>query len=357
MSYYIMPKNNTVVHVTPLHDEEEILIPYLSHSLYHYYNKSRNEIENAFLNNADLSYNFFEELIKIVNPCEYIFSVVPGFNVPVCKLTPRSNLFFDFLEVSTTTNLFDTFKNNPVKTLHITPNYNDTIECFKLFREKLDDEFVYYDEINENNLKEIEKTQFNFIFIEVDLNHFKNYVKNLLECLMIIYKNQHSNGTCVIKINHNFHKPVVDTLYILSTLYETVYVLKPTSSNIISFNKYIVCKNLKKNTDKNVQFKWNYYRILIFLKKMQDKNIVSFLDFDIPIYFLTKIDDMNNTLGQQQLESLDLIINLIKNKNKEDKIQTIKKYHIQKSISWCEKHKMPCNRFIEKINIFLPTNA
>jgi UV DNA damage repair endonuclease len=69
-----------------------------------------------------------------------------------------------------------------------------------------------------------------------------------------------------------------------------------------------------------------------------------------------KMDDMNIIIGQQQLESLDMVINILKNKNKEDKIETIKKSNIQKSVAWCEKYKIPCNRFSEKINIFLPIN-
>lgn len=63
---------------------------------------------------------------------------------------------------------------------------------------------------------------------------------------------------------------------------------------------------------------------------------------------------MNITIGQQQLEALDQIISILKNKNKDDKIETIKKSNIQKSVSWCEKYKIPCNKFTEKINIFLP---
>ena len=89
---------------------------------------------------------------------------------------------------------------------------------------------------------------------------------------------------------------------------------------------------------------------------MENKNIDSILDFDIPNFFLMKMDDMNIIIGQQQLESLDMVINILKNKNKEDKIETIKKSNIQKSVVWCEKYKIPCNRFSEKINIFLPIN-
>ena len=63
---------------------------------------------------------------------------------------------------------------------------------------------------------------------------------------------------------------------------------------------------------------------------------------------------MNITIGQQQLEALNQIIGILKNKNKYDKIETIKKSNIQKSVNWCEKYKIPCNKFTEKINIFLP---
>jgi hypothetical protein len=63
---------------------------------------------------------------------------------------------------------------------------------------------------------------------------------------------------------------------------------------------------------------------------------------------------MNIIIGQQQLESIDQIINILKNKNKDEKIETIKKSNIQKSIAWCEKFKIPHNKFSEKVNIFLP---
>jgi hypothetical protein len=63
---------------------------------------------------------------------------------------------------------------------------------------------------------------------------------------------------------------------------------------------------------------------------------------------------MNIIVGQQQLESLNLAINLLKNKNKDDKIELLKKSHIQKAVLWCEKYKIPCNKFSDKINIFLP---
>ena len=356
MSYYILPKTNNIINVNPIDSHDDLLKPYISHSLYHYYNQTRNEIEKVCSNENDRSNTCFDELIKIVNPYEYIFSKVPGSKFSVSKLRPKTNIFYDFLEVSTTVNIFESFKNQGVKTLHFTPNYSDTIECFEMLRENFNDEIIYYDQINEENMKTIENNKFDFLFVEVESNNFKKYVTNLIECLMLIFRNQESGGSCVIKLNHIFHKPVVDILYILSSLYEKVYILKPNTSNITSFDKYIVCKNFQKSDSKSMYYKCNYYRLLVFLKKLEDKNIVSILDFDIPNYFLMKMDDMNIIIGQQQLESLDMVINILKNKNREDKIETIKKSNIQKSVAWCEKYKIPCNRFSEKINIFLPIN-
>jgi len=358
----MLPKNNNIIYVNPSDSYDDLLKPYISHSLYHYYNQTRKEIDKICSNENDISTNCFDELIKIVNQYEYIFSKVPGSNFSVSKLKPKSNVFYDFLEVSSTINIFESFKNQSVKTLHFTPNYNDTIQGFEMLRENFsdeniyDDEHIYYDSINEKNMKSIENIKFNFLFVEADSTNFKKYVTNLIECLMLIFKNQEAGGICVIKLNHIFHKQVVDILYMLSSLYEKVYILKPNTSNITSFDKYIVCKNFQKNESKNMYYKCNYYRLIVFLKKLEDKNIVSILDFDIPNFFLTKINDMNIIIGQQQLESLDTIINILKNKNKENKIETIKKSNIQKSVIWCEKYKIPCNRFSEKINIFLPIN-
>jgi hypothetical protein len=41
------------------------------------------------------------------------------------------------------------------------------------------------------------------------------------------------------------------------------------------------------------------------------------------------------------------------NKNNYDKIDTMKKSNIQKSISWCEKHDIPCIKLFCANNIFL----
>ena len=75
---------------------------------------------------------------------------------------------------------------------------------------------------------------------------------------------------------------------------------------------------------------------------------------EIPYYFMNKIDDVNIIIGQQQLECIDQMINVFKNNNKRERIEYIRKVNIQKSVHWCEKYKIPCNKFLDKTNIFLP---
>ena len=67
----------------------------------------------------------------------------------------------------------------------------------------------------------------------------------------------------------------------------------------------------------------------------------------------SQLEESNIVIGQQQLEAYDQIINIFKNRNREEKLENLKRTHIQKCIQWCEKNLLPHNKFIDKINIFL----
>ena len=101
------------------------------------------------------NYNNYTDFVKIVNPCEYIFSKVPGSKYSVSKLKPQSNFFYDLLEVINTLNIFELYENINVSSLCITTNVCDTIECFEIFREKQNDLNVTYDSFNNDTIEEI----------------------------------------------------------------------------------------------------------------------------------------------------------------------------------------------------------
>ena len=87
--------------------------------------------------------------------------------------------------------------------------------------------------------------------------------------------------------------------------------------------------------------------------KNGDYVVESLIINEIPYHFVNKLEEFNAVIGQQQLEAYDQIINIFNNKNREEKIELLKRNHIQKCIQWCEKNQLPHNKFIDKTNIFL----
>jgi hypothetical protein len=357
MSYYLLPKNNNNVCIMPTIDSN-VIKSYTSHSLYNFNNESKKQLD-ILIQSENLSI-VFKNLLKNINPYEYIFSKVPGSKYSVSKLNTKSNIFYDLLEIIITLNLFDFFFNKTIKSLHISENYIDSNQCIEFLRENQKNENINFENINEEIYNIINDKRYDFIFYEIkniDIENLNDYILNITQVLMIVLKYQSNNGISLIKISHIFHKPIIDILYILSAIYEKVYIIKPNTSNITMFDKYIVCKNFILDNNKKEIYKNYYFKLAHFISiylQNNNTNISSIIDYEIPSYFINKIDDINIIIGQQQLETIDQIISILKNKNKDEKIENIKKANIQKSILWCEKFKIPHNRFSEKVNIFLP---
>jgi hypothetical protein len=221
-----------------------------------------------------------------------------------------------------------------------------------MFREGFDDDIIHLDCINIDN--DLPENSFEYIFYDTNAINEKEYFISLVKIIITILRNQKHEGNAIIKLKDTLHKPVVDCLYLLTSFYDKVYIAKPNTNNITSLDRYIVCKSFQYNETARTYLRLNAIKLIVLIKKLEDKNIIDILGCDVPYYFKNKIDDLNIIIGQQQIEAFDQIITIFKNKNKNDKIESIKKSNIQKSVSWCEKHKIPCNKFTEKINIFLP---
>jgi hypothetical protein len=142
----------------------------------------------------------------------------------------------------------------------------------------------------------------------------------------------------------------------LTGIYKKVYLIKPLISKITKGERYIICSEIDiELLNKTKLFDQLEEKVKDYLLNNTEMSIHSFLKNEVPSYFLNKIEESNAVIGQQQLESYDQIINIFKNKNKEDKIESLKRNHIQKCIQWCEKNQIPHNKFTDKINIFLNT--
>jgi hypothetical protein len=348
MNYYILPKNYHIFNFLPQIQEDELQI-YTTYSLLKCYNK--------FMEQPDITPSFF----KLANPYEYIFSTIPEINTVISKLTATNCIFYDLHEIFTFLNFFDGFTTS-INSFYISEKLPDLIYCHNLFREDKNDTIISSKNIDDN-ITDVKVSSFDFIFYELinDTNvingNINQYTIQLLQFLRIILLTQKNNGNCIIKIDHLFYKPIIDIIYIFCSLYEKVSIFKPTTNNITNFEKYIICSKFILNKEKKADYNDYIIKIDAFLitnNNNKSKNISTILSSSIPCYFLNKIDDINIIFGQQQLETIDQLINIFKNKNKDDKLELLKKANIQKSINWCEKYKIPHNKIIDKPNIFLP---
>jgi hypothetical protein len=399
MNYYIIPKNNFNFELC-LKLTNDAIKPYISFSLIFYLTAAytqllkledtsekvltdsiTNDITNEkVLNEKVLNENItIDYVTQIVNPFEFIHTNVPGSILSVSKVKPDANIFFELMEIFQMFNINDILATkHKINIAHLTPNHTSTTYLLNMLREENNDfiivedfdynklytkfitnKFVINNPVINNPVTNNNETKLDLIIFEFPKCDYANttqYIHNMLLSLIIITKYQANLGTCIIKIDNIFYKAIIDIIFLLSSFYDKILLIKPIISNITKGERFIVCKsfnchivensNIRNKIDEQILTKLND-------SGTDDKGISSLINDEIPYYFLNKLEESNAVIGQQQLESYDQIINIFKNKNRDEKIENLKRQHIQKCIQWCEKNQLPHNKFIDKVNIFL----
>jgi len=296
-------------------------------------------------------------LVETVNPYEYIFTKIPNSKVSTSKMNTHSNTFYDFMEIANTLHLFLQYEEKDIYSLHIGKNNRATIECLNFLREDKNDRHMTIEEVDfKNSANTIE-----FIYYELEESIYQNkneYILALIKILCNLLYLQKTRGASIIKVADIYYKPIVEFLYLISIFYEKVYIIKPSVSNVTTNEKYLVCKFFVGDLGKMIDCYQKLHHILELYEqnKKEDSVIQSFIKNDIPYNFICKLEECNIILGQQQVDVYDQMIHIMKTKNKEDRMDLLRKNNIQKCIHWCEKYKIPYNKFNENkpSNIFLP---
>lgn len=377
MSYYILPKINIELIIDPcVHLSMDKITPYISQSLVNYLTKTTISLNNLLTFDTTYTFKFLNQLI---NPYEYLFSNIPNSNISICKVKTTSKIYYDMLEIYNTLKLSDCLPEQNMTALYYGSGGSSVLEYMQSFRENYDDtnvviEPIIYKQIitplnNATNAQDDTYTPVpddilsicDYIYFElpdkvyVDTN---KYILGLLKAVKFILMYQSLDGCIILKLGHTYYKPVIDILYIISSLYNKSYIIKPNTSNNIYDEKYLVCKIFTITSQKKSVYLDKIDKIYtICYREQYEINIQSIVKNEINMYFLNKMEECNIIIGQQQIDVYDQMINLVKNKNKIEKIETIRKHNIQKCINWCDKYKLQCNKFVDKINIFLPINA
>ena len=385
MSYYTMPTINMII------NENNIKLSFgnndvvISKSLCFYLNLMKQQIDNYSVN--------WDIYKKYTNPYEYIHTIIPYTKQSICKLKPLSRSFYKLVEICNLLHLLDNY-NNPIKSFHLAEGPGGFIEAIQSLRSNNDDIYygmtlinddneiipgwkkskyylskhnninIEYGEDNMGNLFNVDNlwhcynkynNSMDFVTgdggfdFSVDFNKQEIMATKLIFCqICFAVAIQKMGGTFVLKFFDVFTQATIDILYILASMYEKLYIVKPHTSRFANSERYIVCKNFKiNNTYSLIKYLSNLFPVL-----NSDNKIERFLNIDIPYIFINKLEDINAIIGQQQLENILSTLYLLDN-NKQDKLEIIKKNNIQKCIQWCIKYKLPYHKNIQQFNVFL----
>lgn len=395
MSYYLLPKTSIIIHkYIDCIEHETAPCPTISNSLSTYLYETKKQLDER-----EKDWDIFK---KYTNPYEYIHSVVPFKKKCVSKHKPLSRSYFKMIEIVNTFNL--TFDSRPIKTFHLAEGPGGFIEAIVGLRKCHHDVYIgmtIQDEYNDPNIPGWKKSESflrqnknvyiecgadntgnilsleNFVYCKdnygssmdlitadggfdfsIDFNNQEIHIARLLFAQMAFaICMQKRGGSFILKMFDCFMQHSIDLLYILSSFYEKVYVMKPHTSRYANSEKYIICKGFLFSSSEHF-----YPFIHRAFEKMTANTTVNasselyihrFVSMPIPYCFVSKIEEYNAILGQQQIENIHYTISLIENKHKQDKIDNLIKINLQKCIQWCTKYNVQFQPIITTTNVFI----
>lgn len=392
MTSFILPSiplsDNLIENICPQYSNDNKTGVFINKTLLIYLNTIKTEIDNR---QAE-----WDKFKKYTNPYEYIHTLVPNSQQSVCKLKPLSRSFYKMIELFNMMNIEEILSDN-CKTFHLAEGPGGFIEAICYIRQNINDKYYGMTLINDhdNNIPGWKKSKkfltnnknvyietgkdgtgnlmnadnLKYVYLKyhgqmelitgdggfdfsIDFNNQEPVSAKLIFCqIAFAIATQKKGGCFIIKFFDTFTKMSGDMIYFLSQLYETIHFVKPNTSRCANSEKYIVCKKFKLN---NTEFIIKHL-FKVIQKFPQEDIMIKLFNFEIPIFFKTVIEEINAVIGQQQIESISTTLNLIDN-NKYDRLTLMKKNNIQKCISWCNNHKLPCNKVISQTNIFLNKN-
>lgn len=185
----------------------------------------------------------------------------------------------------------------------------------------------------------------------IDFNHQEIAIAKLLYAQMTFAVTmQKKGGSFILKIFDSFMKHTVDILYLLASFYESVHIIKPKTSRYANSEKYIICRGFL--FDSNDEFYSYIERGFIQMIESNQDLPCRFINKPIPYFFIQKMEEYNSIFGQKQIQNIFYTLSLIDNKCKQDKIDTLIKTNIQKSIQWCINYNIDYHSSIQTTNIF-----
>lgn len=352
--------------------------------------------KNIELNNK--SWDIFK---KYTNPYEYVHTSVN--NIKLSKKKPLSRAFYKLIEIIDFFNLLCDKDDKPIHSFHIAEGPGGFIEAINFYRKniiisKANNSDTYRGltliDNNDNNIpgwnkakKFVKETpnviidygrskdgniyklkNLDYIYEEhrnkydivtgdggfdfsVDFNNQEPMALKLILCEVlygiIMTKKQ---GHFIVKIFDLFTVCSYEIIYLLSCVFNEVYVSKPNTSRYGNSEKYLICKykNVEINDTLYNSIKKLFIQIHLFDGDFRN---ISILKSNLSNRIINVINEVNVIFTERQIENINNTISLIMNSKRTDIIEQYKTKHISLSIEWLKKYNIPYNHY-KKNNLF-----
>lgn len=347
----------------------------MSYSFNHYLTEIKDRIEELGDN-----WNLYK---KYTNPYEYIHT--NSHKTSICKYKPISRAYFKMVEIINMFNFQILQSAGSIQMFALAEGPGGFIEAVLNYRNNPDD--LYYgisiEDPTDNEVPGWKKTA-NFlknhpnIVIEkgadgtgniLNIGNFRHVVSEYRGQMDFVtgdggfdfstdFNNQEVNivnllfaqiayavcvqkigGCFVLKCFDCFHKATAELIFLLSSMYEKVHIVKPNTSRCANSERYLVCTNFLCSDPSIVEV---FDELMESMCSCPATHFVkSFLNnMRVPMIFYNKLEESNSIICQIQLDNIYNTIALIKNSYKTDKINYYMKNNLQKCVQWCVKNKM-----------------
>jgi len=205
-----------------------------------------------------------------------------------------------------------------------------------------DDKFIIipFDDSDNNTNINIAVSDGGMKFSKNEKNeHIENYQESynyriILSEILLALENLSSKGNFICKIYDCFTETTISSIYLLTKIFEKVFIVKPIHSRIVNSEKYIVCKNLQNKFGLFSCIKDHFKKIhtMYFEKdgfKTNDETITSIVPLEILLkdtIFMNSITEMNTKITTKQTKALKIIMDNIENTD----IKSVSNYNFVK---------------------------
>lgn len=331
---------------------------------------------------------------KYTNPCEYVHTPVPGNKQAVCRLRPLSRSFYKLIELLHTHNLSESlpaectsfhFAEGPGGFIEALAHYRASSTADRYYGMTLLDDgdpaipgwkktrsFLQrtprvtiltgrdgtgdlFSSQNVDQLMEDHASSADLVTCDGGFDFSTDFnrqeaasMRLLLAQLVATFTVQKAGGSLVLKVFDTFGMASLDLLFLLSSLYSQVQVIKPSTSRQANSEKYVLCRGFRPLGAGPVVAK-----LRGAVAAMEDgRQLLRLCSAPLPYFFVSKVEELNAVLGQQQIESIAATLALM-DSCRSDKLEALKKSNVQKAVGWCQRHRLPYNRSVGGANIFI----